>query len=398
MRSQTLLLAIVALLVALPGVTWGGDASVSGYVAGEIRLFPDKPLLPGQFETSQPSFLASPEFRYRTDDGQDQFTLIPFLRIDGRDGNRTHFDLREAYWLRRGKGWDMIVGLNKVFWGVTESRHLVDVINQTDFVEDIDEEDKLGQPMVNVNFQREWGTVSLFLLPGFRERTFANSDGRPRFPLPIDTDKAVYESSQGRGHVDFAARYSHFFGDWDVGVSYFRGTGREPRLVPNPSRDRLVPHYDLINQGGLDVQYTKDAWLFKFEGIAREGHGDTFGALVGGFEYTLYQVAGVADLGLLFEYQYDGRDETAPFTLADDDVFFGARYALNDSKDTSILGGAIIDRETRSTAWLVEAERRISTHLKFEFEARLFTNTKPADPLYFFRNDSFLVTRLSYFF
>ncbi len=235
MRFQTLLPAIVALLVALPGVTWGGDASLSGYVAGEIRFFPDKPLLPGQFETSQPSLLVSPELRYRTDDGDNQFTVIQFLRLDGRDGNRTHFDLREAYWLRRAEGWDITVGLNKVFWGVTESRHLVDVINQTDFVEDIDEEDKLGQPMVNVNFQREWATVSLLLLPGFRERTFANSDGRPRFPLPIDTDNAVYESSQGRGHVDFAARYSHFFGDWDVGVSYFRGTGREPRLVPNPS-------------------------------------------------------------------------------------------------------------------------------------------------------------------
>ena len=84
--------------------------------------------------------------------------------------------------------------------------------------------------------------------------------------------------------------------------------------------------------------------------------------------------------------------------MADDDVFFGARYALNDSKDTSILGGAIIDRDTRATALLVEAERRINSHLKFEFEARLFTNTEPADPLYFFRNDSFLTTRLSYFF
>ena len=398
MRHHTLLFAIAALLVLLSGTALGGDASVSGYVAGEIRLFPDDPLSPLQFATSQPSFLASPEFRYRTDDDQDQFTLIPFLHLGGRDDNRTHFDLREAYWLRRGDGWDMTVGLNKVFWGVTESRHLVDVINQTDFVEDIDEEDKLGQPIVNVNLQRNWGTVSLFLLPGFRERTFADSEGRPRFPLPIDTDATVYQSSRGRGHVDLAARYSHYFGDWDVGASYFRGTGREPGLVPNPSQDRLIPHYELINQGGLDVQYTKDAWLFKFEGIVREGHGDTFGALVGGFEYTLYQVAGAADLGLLFEYQYDGRDETAPFTLADDDIFFGARYALNDLKDTSILGGAVIDRDTRAAALLVEAERRVSTHLKFEFEARLFTNTEPADPLYFFRNDSFLVARLSYFF
>ena len=398
MRRALTSLAIAAFAVALPSAVQGGDASVSGYVAAEIRLFPDEPLLPGQFETAQPSFLASPEFRYRSEEGKDRFTFIPFVRVDAHDDRRTHFDVREAYWLRRGDGWDLTVGLNKVFWGVTESRHLVDVINQTDFVEDIDEEDKLGQPMVNLDIQRNWGTVSLFLLPGFRARTFPGNDGRPRFPLPIDVDNAVYESSRGRGHVDFAARYSHFFGNWDFGASYFRGTGREPRFVPNSLADQLVPHYDLINQGGLDVQYTKDAWLFKFEGIVREGHGKTFGAAVGGFEYTLYQVAGAADLGLLFEYQYDGRDPSAPFTLADDDLFFGGRYALNDSKDTSILGGAVVDRDTRSTAFLIEAERRLNDHLKFELESRLFTNTQPSDPLYFFRNDSFITARISYFF
>ena len=44
----------------------------------------------------------------------------------------------------------LLVGAAKVFWGTAESRHLVDIINQTDAVEDIDEEDKLGQPMVKV--------------------------------------------------------------------------------------------------------------------------------------------------------------------------------------------------------------------------------------------------------
>ena len=57
--------------------------------------------------------------------------------------------------------------------GVTESRHLVDVLNQVDGVEDIDEEDRLGQPMINISTQRDWGSVDLFVLPGFRERTFA---------------------------------------------------------------------------------------------------------------------------------------------------------------------------------------------------------------------------------
>ena len=44
----------------------------------------------------------------------------------------------------------MRLGLRKVYWGVTESQHLVDVINQTEGVENLDGEDKLGQPMLNL--------------------------------------------------------------------------------------------------------------------------------------------------------------------------------------------------------------------------------------------------------
>ena len=387
------------MLVAFSGLTHAGEGTVSGSVAGEFRLFPEEPSRPEQFGWAQPSLILAPEFRYRTESRNDRFSFTPFVRLDGVDGNRTHFDIREAYWLHRGDGWDLTAGLDKVFWGVAESRHLVDVINQTDFVEDIDEEDKLGQPMVNLNLQRSWGTVGLFLLPGFRERTFPDESGRPAFPLPVDTDNPVYESSSGRKHVDFALRYSHFFGAFDMGASFFRGTGREPRLVADSKGERLIPHYDLISQGGLDVQYTRDAWLFKFESIVREGHGKTFGALVGGFEYTIYQLlAGSADLGLLVEYQFDGRDETAPLTLADDDLFVGARLAWNDPQDTALLAGAIIDRQNGSTLISIEAERRLGNNFKIEFEGRFFVNSAVVDPSYFFRNDSFLTLRFAHFF
>ena len=55
-----------------------------------------------------------------------------------------------------------------------------------------------------------------------------------------------------------------------------------------------------------------------------------------------------ADLGLLAEYNYDGRDEgRVPATILDDDPFLGARLGLKDIRDTSVLSGAIIDRGTR---------------------------------------------------
>ena len=125
--------------------------------------------------------------------------------------------------------------MGKVFWGVTEAVHLVDIVNQTDLVESLDGEEKLGQPMIDLSLIRDWGVVDLFVLPWFRERTFPSEDGRPRFAIPIDTHDPIYESSAEQHHVDFAARWSNSIGEWDIGLSYFYGTSREPRFVILPS-------------------------------------------------------------------------------------------------------------------------------------------------------------------
>ena len=123
-------------------------------------------------------------------------------------------------------------------------------------------------------------------------------------------------------------------------------------------------------------------------------------AAVGGFEYTFFQVfESEADLGLLAEYLYDGRDEDkAPPTSADNDVFVGARLALNDVQDTSALLGAVVDVEDRSTALFVEAARRLGDSWKLELESRRFLGVSDSNPLNAFEDDDFVVLRLSYFF
>ncbi len=82
------------------------------------------------------------------------------------------------------------------------------MINQTDFVENIDGEQKLGQPMVNFSLILDWATIEFFMLTGFRERTFPGMNGRLRFPVRIDLDNPIYESEQKEKHIDWAARYS----------------------------------------------------------------------------------------------------------------------------------------------------------------------------------------------
>jgi hypothetical protein len=402
MKTPAFLLSAL-MLVAWPAIPAAADSEISGWVAGEVRVFPVEPAYPNQNDAVlSPSLAFQPEFVYEWNDRSDRLTVVPFARLDAHDRNRTHGDLREANWLHIGDRWDLVTGIGKVFWGVAESRHLVDIVNQTDLVEDIDGEDKLGQPMINLNLDRDWGTLSMFVLPGFRERTFPDDDARLSGPLPIDTDNATYDSGAGDKHVDLALRWSHVVADWDIGLSHFHGTSREPRLLPGldpGGQPVLTPHYDLIDQTGLDVQLTTGAWLWKLEAIMRSGQGDRFFATVGGFEYTFYQVAGGnADVGVLAEYLYDGRDVTAPATLADDDVFIGTRLSLNDPQDSTLLAGAIVDRSTRATAVLVEAERRLGDNWKLELEGRLFFAVPVGDALFGIRDDDHVTLRLTRYF
>lgn len=392
------LAGILFLLAFFPRLDAAAEGlRTSGFLAAEARWFSESPQYNGQSEDDVYSYVMQPEFSYKT--GKHIFRFVPFYRDDSIDEQRSHGDVRELYWQYQADDSDLTIGINKVYWGVTESRHLVDIINQTDAVEDIDGEDKLGQPMIRYSKIKEWGTVTLFILPGFRERTFAGVSGRFRSPLIVDTTRASYQSAEEDNHIDYALRYSHTLGNWDMGVSYFYGTSREPRLTLDIPSMQLLPQYDLIRQWGTDIQYTRDAWLWKFEAIVRQGQGKTFLASAAGFEYTFYQVAGSArDLGVLLEYLYDERDANAPATDMDDDIFAGFRLAFNDTDDTSILAGVLMDRDGNDRFFNLEAERRITDHLKIELRARLISNTKTTSLLHAINKDDYLQVQLQYHF
>lgn len=371
----------------------------SGYAALELRYFPEGPSYPGQFSHFQGSFALQPEYHRRWDDDRQSFSFIPFLRLDQRDSDRSHFDIRELAWLRAGSDWELRLGVRKVFWGVTESQHLADIINQTDLVENIDGEDKLGQPMVNLALIRDWGTLDLFVLPGFRERTFPGRDGRLRFGIRVDNDQAIYESGAEDKRVDGAVRWSHYIGAWDIGLYHFYGTARDPLFVPGLTPNGevvLIPRYDIIHQTGMDVQATLGNWLWKLELISRDGQGDRrFTALTGGFEYTYVGVFGSrTDVGVLAEYLYDdrGRDAVTPFQ---DDVFLGTRIAFNDVHGSELLAGVIVDRDTRSRFYNLEASRRIGNEWILSIEARVFSRMDPEDFMYALRADDYVQLQLA---
>lgn len=369
----------------------------TGFIGAEARVFTRTPQFPGQADEDDYSAILQPELRYTS--GDQRLTFVPFYRYDSVDEERTHFDVRELNWRKSTRDWDLLAGVGRVFWGVTESRHLVDVINQTDLVEDLDQEQKLGQPMISGLLERDWGQLELYVMPWFRERTFPGEDGRLRTPLPVDADQAIYESSAGRHHTDLALRWSHYFGDVDIGVYAFHGTGREPVFELAPDGRSLRPFYHQVSQLGVDIQYTREAWLWKFEAIARNGLDDRFFATVAGFEYTFYGIRnGASDIGLLVEYLYDGGASSEPQTAFDDDIFIGSRLALNDTQDTSVLAGVVLDTNESEWFFNLEAERRIGENMFAEARIRLFNGDPDLNQLSILDRDDHFQLSLSRYF
>ncbi|EDN66506.1 conserved hypothetical protein [Beggiatoa sp. PS] len=296
----------------------------------------------------------------------------------------------------------MRVGIRKVFWGVTESQHLVDIINQSDLVDHPDTEEKLGQPMINLALIRDWGTLDLFLLPGFRERTFPGHEGRLYGNgIAIDTDQTRYQSGAKENHVDWALRWEHMLGDSDIGLSHFSGTNRDPRFLPGlDDKDQLVltPYYEKMHQTGLDIQITKEDILWKLEAISRKGQQGRFTALTAGLEYSFVGVfESDADVGIVTEYLFDDRKDNAA-TFFENDVMLGLRLALNDVQSTELLAGGIFDLDSSGSFFLIEGSRRLGESWKLSLEAYLYANIPEDDLAYGFRREGFMQLELAWYF
>ena len=417
---------------------------LSGRVSLESRYFPRTGIDPSHQSSNTNGFVLEPKLYVEDVEGRS-VTVLPFFRYDSADPVRTHWDLREAYVLLFGElgenEWEVRLGADRVFWGVTESQHLVDIVNQIDFLEHPNGKVKLGQPMVHVTWTADWGVLEFFGLPYHRPRIFPGQGGRLRFAGLLDNERVEYQSGAEEWHPDFAARYSHSFGPLDIGVSVFDGTSREATLVCVPPAcnpreisdlsNVLIPYYAQIRQFGLDAQLTLGAWLFKLEAMHRSGERNALGlqqesnatelrgigfedilglyreeeyvaAVVGG-EYTFYSVLGsTADIGLLAEWNYDERGRQAlprrqPLTL-DNDFFFGASFSLNDVESTMIKAGFLMDasRETRTLG--VEFDRRIFDQWSLHVESSTILSMDPLELQWVGRRDSFFEFHMEYNF
>ena len=373
-------------------------AEWSGKIGAEGRFFPDSPLYAEQAENFG-SIVLEPELYLEMTDNIS-FTFSPFARIDSYDEDRTHYDIRDLFIQMYGDNWEVRAGFDKVFWGAVETAHLADIVNQTDAVESFTGEQKLGQPMLKLSLVGDMALLDLYAMPLFRERAFPGRKSRLRAPILVDERFVTYESSDKDKHIDYAGRLKLTLGEWDIAVSHFAGTSREPSLLPviTPSGLRLAPHYEQINQSGIEATWITGDWLWKAEAIHRQGlaAGD-YSSVAGGFEHSFYAVWGtVADIGIVAEAVWDerGSKATTPFN---NDIFGGIRLAMNDVSSTELLLFYSHDYVNGSASVSAEGSRRLTDNWKVTLEAVWMLYAPNSDLSYPMRRDSMIQLEIAYY-
>ncbi|BCD97035.1 hypothetical protein [Marinagarivorans cellulosilyticus] len=371
---------------------YADDLSLGGSVGFEHRHFFESPQYEEQSKSVSTEVVFEPELAFSLG-RNNQFSFKGFVRENSEDEQRNHSDIRELYWNYQGDLFDLTVGVNKIHWGVVESLNVVNIINQIDYVEDISLDERLGQPMLGISATNDWGTISAYWLTHFRERTFPGEKGHFRLSLPVDVNNAEYSGVEKNDHKDHALRYSHYFGDLDVGLHWFNGIDRSPEF--RVDADRLIPVYSHLEQFGYDFQYTFDAWLLKAEGVYKTKSQESSYSLVTGLEYTIFQFfGGTGDLGFLFEYLYDSREAVDP--LFENDAFIGLRYVMNNVQDTTYLIGAIRDSKTSETVVNLEFTTRVGSQFLLEVNGIYFDNAEYS--FQSFAKDSSVSLNLSWHF
>ena len=353
---------VAVLLLPLPAAgQWHGE------VALENRLYP------AASPAHEPSLVVDLERTLRLPGRGGRVVVRPWLRLDPTGSGRSRADLRELSWALFSDRWEVRAGLREVFWGVTESRHVVDVLNQRELVAGGTGFVKLGQPMVSGAAFGPWGAAELHLVPWFRERPFEGRDGRLWSPLPVAGGAAVRGPGAGGPGPDWAVRWSRRSGPLELGATYFRGTDRDPTF----HRDRvageaaLVPRYGVVGQASVDAQWTGGPWLVKLEAMTRDPEGGRFVAAAGGVEYAF-----APHLSVFLEYAHDGRGRAATTSLQDD-AYLGARLLLQDGQ---LGAGVHLDRRSGNALLAASGERRLGAGASLRVELTGFLGAAGLEP------------------
>jgi hypothetical protein len=387
-RTQCLAATLIFMFSAFAWADW----QTEGFVGITADIYKDDAQAGQCCDTLANRTLLAPRLLWWNDSGWAA-TLSPYAEYEAQS-KQGFTNLREANLTYSGDSIEWLLGYGVVYWGVTEVYQPVNIVNQYDGRIALGYEEKMGQPMLQARWLPEWGDVQMLLLPFHQTRQFREPDQRRTLTKPV-SDDVLYPDDENP--VDAAIRVGFWQDALDVGISAFYGNSREPLLIEYA--DYWQASYARLFQLGTELQWTQDDLLLKWEGTYKSGEGRDYTTLVTGIEYSVYGFSfSQGTLGLIAEYAWDTRENSAPPTIYNNDLFLGLRWQANDIRDTEFLFSGLFDFEQTSPIYKLSASGRVNEHWKWIAEGYYLSSMASNESIAYLENDSYFSIGAEYYF
>lgn len=314
---------------------------------------------------------------------------------DSKDESRRYTNIQQAL-LRYSRGnFSVSGGVDTFYWGVSETINILNTVNQSDLRKSIDGKEKFGQSHVSFSYASGVHSVKVFYLPTFNKLEFPY---RPATKVPVEPDKAVCESGACDGSSGL--RWDVALDTGDLAFSFFRGTRRDPILIPSPELlGTLIPNYVNTQYAAMDGVYFLAGTILKAEYKYGDEIDKSFYAYNIGIEYPTYPNSTIINsANIVLEHTKDSRDQLAE-SIGQNDVFIGGRFMLGDLDQTYIRTVVGFDLDHKSKFYDLSFEHRITDYVRLHGKA-IYVDDVPKDDtrLFLIENESFVEMSLHFAF
>ena len=288
-------------------------------------------------------------------------------RLDVRDFNRTVFIVEELWAEFKLGDLRIRAGADLLNWTATEAFHPADIINARNLDSDVENYEKLGEPMVRISYDLGVGSLTAYFFPYYTEPLFPAASSRLSFipPTillgPTIRMKANGELTEDEFGPQGAIRFAQSIGSIDMSLHVVHHMDRsQPEVLIDSNTGVPRPLFRTVTQIGGTYQHVIDALILKIEAGYRifaepDRNLAPFGLVQDrnhlqtavGLEYG-WLIDGNVDFTLLAEVQsYFLVDEDVRRNLGvfQRDALAGFRVSLNDVSSTELLVSTIIDLE-----------------------------------------------------
>jgi hypothetical protein len=295
--------------------------------------------------------------------------LRVFGRLDAGDRGRNVVVVEEAWVQVRGGPVELAAGMDLLNWSATEAFHPADVLNSRNLDSNVENFEKLGEPMASLSVRVGTGAVTAWYLPLHVAPRLPSARSRLSLaPSGVAPGKVVRVRRDGRLDDDafahqWAVRVTQSVGVADVSLHFVDHVDRhQPVIGIDPLTSTVRPVYLPVRQAGGSATVVLGSFVLKTEAAwrrftARAGEVPLLGPksrpshvqLAFGAEYGLSWASGQDSTFILEGQGIAGPGRTAradlhPFQA---DVLLGLRHAFNDADGKEVLASLVFDVERR---------------------------------------------------